>query len=842
MNFVFKMAWREIRSSWRRLLFFFVCIALGVGSIVCLRSVIRNFNSVITGDARAILTADIQIDSTRPWNKDTLDKIDKTLSASPVQGRLQTLEAATMIRPTDPAKGGALLVEVKGIEPPFPFYGSFKLGGGKKFDYSLLNGGGALVAPVVLERLRLKIGDRVRIGELDYTIRGTVEQEPGSAAGFRYGPRVLVMRDSLEKAGMTGFGSRARRKILLRVPEDQVQNLTKTLQKQIKDNFVRVRSYKESQENLNEQFERAENFLSLTGLIILVLGGIGISSVTRVFIEQKRKTIAVLKCLGATGIRVVNSYLIQVITLGFSGSALGILLAKITMRILQDRYSSVLPAEMSYSLRTGAVAQGFGIGILVTILFSALPLLRIRHIKPNVLLRDETQLTTRGTDWIRWIVAVIVALGLVALSSWQAGSLKIGVAFLAGLLATASVLYAVAALLVRLLRRARKMRTFSVRHAINSLHRPGNQTRVIVLAVGLGSFFVIATQSVKTNLLREMDFTRNKTMPNMYLIDVQEDQRNGVEKLIQSYTGKQFELIPTLRTRIYAINGKVLDPQSDAFKKDRHRLAFEYTITYRPRLEPIETITAGKFWNPVPSSTPEISIEESLKGMMGLDVGGTVTFDLLGRKITTKVTSIRHIDWNNARTGFYILARPGFLEQAPHTLIAAIDAPPAEPQRSRFQRELVDTFPNITAIDVIDIVRGLKKILNHITVSVSFIGGFVFLTGVLILIGSIAMTKFQRIYETAVLKTLGAKRALILTILVIEYGILGSVAGLVGTLAATGLSYSLCKWVFEIPWLATPLIYAVGLAATILLVLAVGGLASLDVLSRKPLAILRASN
>lgn len=836
--FVVQMARREIRASWRRLLFFFVCIALGVGSIVALRSIIRNLNVVITGDARAILTADIQLDCTRPWNKETLDRINR-ITQGRVLARSETIEAGTMMRPADVHKEAALLVELKGIEPPFPFYGSFALGAGRRFEYKLLENHGVIVAPVVLERLGVKVGDRVKIGDQEFVIRGTVEHEPGGGAGFRFGPRVLVLRTDMEKAGLTGFGSRSRRKILLKAPEDQVQALTKTLQKEIKDTFVRVRSFKDAQDNLNEHFTRAENFLSLMGLIILVLGGIGISSVTRVFIEQKRKTIAILKCVGATGRKVIASYLIQVMTLGVSGSVLGIALAAVAMRFLESEFAGALPREMSYALQKGAIEQGLGIGILVTILFSALPLLRIRHIKPNVLLRDEAQLTHRGFDWLRWSVAVSVGSGLVALASWQAGSIRVGIAFLGGLLATSALLLAAALLLIRLMRKIRRLSSFEVRHAINSLYRPGNQTRVIVLAVGLGAFFVIATQAVKDNLLREMDFGRNTTMPNMYLIDIQKDQREGVEKIIRDYTGKQFDFIPTLRARIYAVNGKALDPESKEFKKDRRRLAFEYTITYRQRLESTETVTAGKFWDSAPSTTPEISIEESLKDMMGLDVGGTLTFDLLGRKITGKVTSIRHIDWNNARTGFYVLFRPGALESAPQIYIAAIDAPAVEPQRSRFQRDLVDHYPNVTAIDVMEIVRNFTKILNHITLAVSFVGGFVFLTGVLILAGSIAMTKFQRIYETAVLKTLGAKRRMILTMLIIEYGILGSVAGLIGSLAATGLSYAMCKWVFEIPWEATPLVYVSGVAATLTLVLAVGAISSFDVLTRKPLAILR---
>jgi putative ABC transport system permease protein len=327
----------------------------------------------------------------------------------------------------------------------------------------------------------------------------------------------------------------------------------------------------------------------------------------------------------------------------------------------------------------------------------------------------------------------------------------------------------------------------------------------------------------------------------MYLIDIQSDQKQGVEQIVKRATGVMPEILPTVRARISAINGKTIDPDSDDFKKDRGRLGFEYTITYRDKLDETENILEGKFWDPSPSSTPEISIEESLEGMMGLDVGGSVTFDILGRKITARVTSIRRVDWKNARTGFYVLFRPGVLEAAPNVYIAALDAPLTEPARSRFQRDLVDAYPNITAIDVVDIVRGLQKILNTITVGVSFIGGFVFLSGVLILIGSIAMTKFQRIYEAAVLKTLGATRRMVLTMLMLEYALLGLIAGVIGSIAAMGLAYAISVHVFELDWQLVPAIYLIGTAATILLVTLTGALSSLDVLNRKPLAVLRSA-
>jgi putative ABC transport system permease protein len=841
MRFILQMARRELRSSWRRLLFFFLCIALGVGSIAAVRSMLQNANIAIAREARALLTADVQVDSNRPWDQETLQAIDRIARSPLVEARTETIESATMVRPADQAREGAMMIELKGIELAFPLVGDFKLASGESFNYSLVENRGAVVSAALLERLDLRAGDMIKIGNTPFQIRGVIEQEPGGGSGFRLGPRVFVERQAVESAGLTGFGSRARRKILFRTREGGMDALVKQLRAETKNNnLVNIRSYKDSQENLNAQFSRAENYSSLTGLVILVLGGIGISNVTRVFIDQKKKSIAVLKCVGATGRKITIAYLAQVIAMGLAGSLLGILFGKTVLLVIAYYFRDRLPEYMTYGLRWGAVAQGLGAGLLISILFSALPLLRIRRIKPNVLLREDAGSERRRFDLLRWATGALVILGLLLLVSWQAGSIRVGLFFLAGLAVAAGALYVAATILIWIVRHARPFTSFALKQAINSLHRPGNQTRVIIMVVGLGAFLVLSIQSLQTNLIREFDLNRQGNLPNMFLIDVQKDQKEGVEQIVEQATGERPTLIPTIRARIAAINGQEVDFEQDEMRRERGRLGREYVVTYRPNLESNESIIAGKLWDASPATEPEVSIEESMRGLAGLDLGSTITFDVAGRKLSARVTSIRHIDWRNSRTGFMVLFRPGSLDNAPQMLVAPVNGPTSEVERARFQRQLLDRFPNLSVIDVADIVRAVTRIINNITLAVSFVGGFILLSGTLILAGSLAMTKFQRIYETAVLKTLGAKRKTLLTILLAEYGLIGLVAGIIGSVAAEGLSYVTSRYIFEIPWGLTPSMNLAGIMATIILVTAVGALSTFDVLSRKPLATLRA--
>jgi putative ABC transport system permease protein len=866
MKFVWRMARREIRSSWKRLLFFFLCIGIGVGATVALRSTIQNVGTAMVSEARNILTADVQVDSSREMNEATLATIRRIAGARGVLGQTQTIEAATMLRPADDAREGALMVELKGIEAPYPLYGEFKLAGGERFTHALLENNGVVVAASLLERLSLKVGDAVKIGNSTFQIRGVTALEPGATGGFRIGPRVFIARDGIAATGLTGFGSRARNKVLLQVPPAELNAVVADLRAGLKDSLVSVRSYRDAQEGLNEQYTRSENYLSLTGLVILVLGGIGVSNVTRVFIEQKKRTIAVLKCVGASSRMIAGVYLAQVLALGLAGSLFGVALAKGALLFVARRFAETLPPNMSYELTAGAIAQGLLLGLLISLLFSALPLLRVRHIKPNMLLREDAAgggggdaagmaTDTAGGNWwrrvrgalslrrvgaLRAAVALGVVAGLVALAAWQAGSLRVGAFFMAGLAVTAGALQLAAMLVILLVRRARHVGSFPLRHAVNSMYRPGNQTRVVVLAVGLGAFLVIATQSLQRNLVREFDPAARAQLPNMFLIDVQKDQQEGVEALITRTTGERPTLVPTVRTRIAAINGQSIDLDDKERRAQRGMLGREYVVTYRPQLEANEEIVAGTFWDAAPSAEPEVSVEEGMRGLAGLDLGSTITFDITGRRLTARVTSIRRVDWRNSRTGFLVLFRPGTLENAPQMLIAPINGPATDAERGRFQRALVDQYPNISVIDVADIMRAVTRILNNVTLAVSFIGGFVLLSGVLILVGSIAMTKWQRVYEAAVLKTLGAQRKVLLSIMLAEYGLLGLVAGTVGTLAAVALSYSLSRFVFDIPWSFTPWLYLAGLGATVLLVAAVGAISSFDALTRKPLAVLRA--
>ena len=840
MRFIFKLTRREIRSSWRRLLFFFLCIALGVGSVVALRSLIQNVTRAVGTDARALMTADIEISSTNDFTPTEIAKIEEAVNASGiVEGRNEAITTSSMARPADPANENVKMVELKGIEPPFPLVGSFELEDGRPFDFSLLQNGGAVVAKILLEDLDVKVGDRIRIGEGEFEIRAAFDQEPGGTSGFRLGGRVFVEKKAFDDAGITRNASRVRRRILYRTSENPT-DLVGKLREALKGTSLNVQSYRETQERLSEQFARTENYLALTGLLILVLGGVGVWNVARAFVEQKRKSVAVLKCLGASGNRIITVYLLQILTLGFIGSLFGVVLAQGALWFVQSRFAEDLPERMAYTVGISTAAQGVLLGVLISLLFSALPLLQVRNIKPKLLLRDENNASLRRLDPAKWIFGALSLAGLLALAVWQAGSLKVGAIFLAGLAATSLVLYFAAVLLTMLLRNARSVGSFAMTQAINSLYRPGNQTRVILLAVGLGAFVVLAVQSLQTNLVREFDFARNQRLPSLFFVDIQKSQIENLARLIETRVAEKPETIPTVRARISFVNGKPFDFAQREVRQQQGQIGREFAITYRPDLDENETVIDGEWWNAdAASEVPEVSVEEEMAGRLNVGPGDSMTFDISGRKITARVANIRKIDLRNTRTAFVFVFRPGVLEKAPQTFAATVLSRIGATDRQRLQREVLGLYPNVQIFDVADLVAAVQKLVNNFVLAVSFVGSFVILSGMLILIGSIALTKSQRIYENAILKTLGARRPTLTAILFAEYGILGLLSGIIGAGFAVLLSFVVSRYILDIEWEFDPVLTVAGVVVTTVLVTLVGAAASFDVLFRKPLATLR---
>jgi putative ABC transport system permease protein len=406
------------------------------------------------------------------------------------------------------------------------------------------------------------------------------------------------------------------------------------------------------------------------------------------------------------------------------------------------------------------------------------------------------------------------------------------------------VLHLAGTLLIRAIRPLARSRRFALRHAVLQLSRPGSQMRIVLLAVGLGCFFIIGVRQLQQNLIAQFSLRMSADSPDMFLIDVQRDQVKPVEAVLAAHMDPGVvapPLVPVLRARVVGVSGREVNLENYQDVRGRGSLGREYGITYRSKLASNERVVAGKFWDETPSDEPEVSIEKFINESFKINIGDTVRFDVLGRTISAKVTSVRFVDWSASRQGgFMFLFRPGILEKAPHSYIGFLRGPQDLDQRSRLQTALVAVAPNVSVIDGREIIDAIKTVIDNVTLAVTVVGTLVVVSGLMILIGAVAMTKFRRVYEAAIFKTLGATRGLIAAVLVFEYGLLGVLAGAIGAGGAMILTWAVSRYALDIPF--TPLIglSTAGVVVTTLLVAVIGVVSSWEVLQRKPLATLRA--
>jgi putative ABC transport system permease protein len=848
MTFVLRMAWRETRASWGRLLFFFLCVALGVGAIVVLRSLVANVRVSLVSEARELIGADLVVRSRQVWTPEIRARIDALLASDEFGDRTEMIETQTMGAAVGGERPGASrLVDIRAVGPGFPFYGTLELDGGQPYDHGLLAGRGALVQHALLVELGLAVGDELRLGGESFRIRGVVTRDRVQRAGLAFGPRVYVDAGDLRQTPLLGFGSRVTEAVLVRVEAGDLERASRRLRNALTRDVAAVTSWRSLEDRLGRNLTIAENHLSLVGFAVLVLGGIGVWSVTRIVVQQKIRSVAILKCVGASSRQVLATYVLLMVGLAAAGSVLGLALAQVGMLFVPP--SLLEPLGVSrVGLTAPAAAQGVAVGLLVSLLFAVVPLAEIRRVKPLLLLRADTAPTARHRDRQSWAAGALVGAALVAVAMWQAGSWQTGLYVCAGLAAVGGALSIAGRQLIRAVKPLARSPRFAVRHAVVSLGRPGNQTRVILLAVGLGSFFILGVRAVQTNLLEEFAVQIGGNAPDLILIDIQTDQVAGVRAAVEPFVARPPSLQPLMRARVTGVEGsRVRLPTREDLRREGLLLR-EYGVTSRVDLAENERVVEGAYWTgPLESAaTPgghdtEVSIEQDLAEEARLGPGDVLRFEVAGRRLSAIVTSVRQVAWGEAQSGgFVFVLRPGpAADRTPQTVVGFVNLRDSADAQGLLQRALVTGFPNVSVIDVGDLIASLAEIVDSVTLAVTLVGAVTLVSGVLILAGAVALTKVQRLYEAAIYRTLGASTRLLTTMAAIEYGVLGALAGVLGALGALGLSWVMSRRVFEIAWHPTPGLLGAGIAITALLVCAVGLASSVDVLLRKPLATLR---
>ena len=836
-KFVGLMLWREVRSSWSRLLLFLLCITAGVGGLVAVKSFSYNLRQAIAGEARSLMAADLILRSRQPFTV-----LERSFLAELIARGAEVVHSRQLISMArSSASERVHLITVRSVGEGYPFYGSVLTRSGRPFR-ELLNDRSVLAHNALLIKMGLAVGDSIEVGDQSFQIAGVLVQEPDSPVqAFNLGPRVLMTEGGGDATGLFSLISRVRYSALVRMPPGiDPEGVARDFRSRYPESFTGVETFEGVRPRAGRFLGRLADFLNLVGLAALLLGGIGVSGAVRAFMAQKMDTLAVLKCLGASTRQLFSIYLLLALLIGLAGSGLGVVLGFATQWALPRLLSDLLPVSVVIQWPWSAAAEGVLIGGLTTLWFSLPALMSVRGVPPARVFRRNVEPPPAGRlAWLRTLItpaSLLVLAGV--LSVWQAGFSKTAGLFMLGLGGAIFGLHLASVGLLLLLRWAPKPAGFQLRQGLAGLYRPGNQTAPVVMSLGLGVLILLSVFLIQRDLLQQVAANSPQDQPNLFFVDIQPDQRETFTGVLENLGHKPMGLIPIVRGRVVAIKGRPIVPGRETDDHERRHLRFEYAFTYRDHLAEGESVIAGRFALDPNIPGAQVSLASWFAENSDLEVGDTLTVDVQGVRVTAVVTSIRSINWVNRRANFSFVFLPGALEQAPAIYASAVRVT-GERARVILQREVVNAMPNVTGIDVDMIFRIVQGFMDRIAMVIRFMAGFCIAVGLVILVGAIATTKYQRIREAVLLKTLGATRGEVAAVLTLEYALMGAMAGTVGAIAAGGFYWSLVTHLFQVSWNFSPGAYLVTIAAAVGLIAATGLGGSVDVLLKKPLEVLR---
>lgn len=821
-----KIAWRESRASATKFAFVILAVALGVASLTGVRGFSRAFDRTLLKQARTLMAADLSLrvfSMPTPGQAAVMQKYES-------RGARRTWVTETVTMVTAPGADIPLLCSVKAVDPrAYPFYGDVKLNPAANIR-DVLNANTAAVSDDLLIRLRIHTGDNIRIGGQDFQVVGTVEAEPDRMSGsLNVGPRILLSREGLDRTGLLIPGSRASERFLFRIPATgiNVGAMRNDLKRAFPDALIS--DFRQTNPAIEQGLERATTFLSLVSLIALIVGALGVATAIQAHLSQRMDSIAVMKCLGARSSQIVGIYALQTAGLGLAGGILGILFGLLVERafpIFLDRYFH-LQADSTWDFVTAG--QGIAIALLTTLLFTLPPLLSIKRIRPGLIFRREMASESATRQWLAraresMVAAVLILAGIGFVAAWLSSSPQMGIYFVLGLTASLLLLAGVAWLLMRglklLSRGAGRALRPSIRHGIANLYRPGNHAQSALVALGIGVMFTLTVYLVQRGLLTELVKSAPPGMPNVFLLDITPRIKDGVIAVAARQKGIEgkLELIGTVSARITKINGAPFDRTN--LKGMTRRYAREISVAVATDLKP-----------------GELSISEEAAKVLNVQVGSKIDWTTPGREFSSTVAKIHKIDQTRLSARIEFLLSAETLAGSPTIYYGALRV--QAPMVPALQRAIYNSYPTVTVVNIADVLQIVQGVVDQISLVIRFISAFAILAGAIILASSVAGTRFRRIREVVILKTLGATRNRVAEIFSIEFLILGIVAGLMGALLATGFSNILLHKFLDAPvrfdlW---PNLFCVLLTAFVANL--AGWLASFRILGQKPLEVLR---
>lgn len=836
---VWKMAWRDARHNFSRLFLFVASLITGIAGVVAIASLNYSLQADLDRNAKELLGADIVVGANRAFEPEVLAILDS--SKLPYAS---DAEMASMVLFMN--NNRSRLVRVMGIEGPYPFYGLVKTLPPNAYP-KIHEGRFVLLDETLASQYEVSSDDTVKIGNSYFKVAGVVQKIPGGGGVLStFTPSVYISMHELDSTGLIQYGSRVNYKRFFKTETDEeAEVIGKKWRPTLRKYGHWYDTINERKEELGNGFQSVYRFFTLLAFMALILGCIGVASSVHIYAREKRDEVAVLRCIGSSGWQAFNIFFIQVFVLGIIGSIIGAILGLGIQQLVPLIFQGSLPIELQFGVSWRALLEGLFLGIVISVLFTVLPLVAVRFVPPLSVLRADFE-PARIFSKTKWAVITLVALFPVLAAWYQTKSILIGLAFAVGLSLALGCLSLVAFILLTLVRKYfPKNAAFIFRHALSNLFRPNNQTKVLMVSIGLGAFIIATLNVIQYSLLDQVEFTGNENQSNTILFDIQPAQKDGVVELIRAHDLPVNQVVPIITCRISELKGRLVNTfqQDTTDNIPNWALTREYRVTYRDSLHISEEMLEGGIQQ-LKKGQPDsvwVTISEGMQESLDVKIGDSLVFDVQGVPIPAKIGGVRKVEWPKDPPNFIFVFPSGVLEQAPQIWVAAtrVDEQQAA---NRFTQELVMGFPNVSLIDLRLILSTVNDLFSKIGMVVKFLALFSIITGLVVLAGAVMNSKFVRIKENVLLRTLGARTRQITQITLIEYSYLGLFSALTGILLSMISGWFLTHFFFEVNFSFNALDLGYLGIAVMALTLLIGWFNSREVINTPPLQILRKEN
>lgn len=833
-----RLARREIRGGLRGFYIFLACIALGTAAIAAVNSVSRAVTSAIASEGQSILAGDVRFElrnrEATAEERTYIEGLGKTALSVGLRSMARLPDGSSQT-----------LAEVKAVDGAYPLYGTLRTEPQASPDELMGRKGeewGALVAPLLLERLGINVGDTLLLGNARLVITGTIVEEPDALSdGFGFAPRLMVSVDAIAASGLVQTGSLVEHSYKVRLDDLALRSgIAEAAGKAFPGAGWSIRTSDRAAPALTENVERFAQFLTLVGLTALIVGGVGVANAVRAFLDSRRLTIASLKCLGAPASVVALVYLFQILFIASVGIAIGLVVGAIVPFLAIRFLEGVLPVPREAVFYPAALGLAALFGLLTAFAFSILPLAHAREVPATALFREQGFEKRRLPSWPYIVAAAAALLLLAALAIFSAGDRRIASIFLAAIAFAFVILRVVAKLVEIAARKSPRVSSPALRLAIGNIHRPGALTSSVVLSLGLGLALLVTLSLIDGNLRRELTARLPDAAPNFFFVDIQGSEIEGFRTLLaeKSPAGKVTE-VPMLRGRILELNG-VDVTKMDVPQEGRWVLRGDRGITYAETVPDNSQITEGEWWSADYTGEPLVSFSAEEAGELGLKLGDTVTVNVLGRNITAKIASFRKIEWGSLSINFVMVFSPNTFRGAPHAWLATLSDPAAGgAEEGSILRAVTNAFPTITSVRVKDALEAVNRLVGQLAMAIRAAAAVALVASVLVLAGALAAGNRARTHDAVVLKTLGGTRSMLVRAFAWEYLLLGMATAVFALFAGGVSAWYIIARVMKLPSVFLPEVALSTLVIALVATVSIGLAGTWRVLGQKAAPVLR---